>query len=316
MPITGLTRLSNGWESDVYAFDAPQWRAGGHVLRLYFGEVATSKALGEYGALDLLASAGYPVPLVELVEPAQESLGRAFLIMQRIEGTPLGNLWRDPDSAVRERAMMTFCQLLVALHTLPWEHLPRGKAVQALTIAEQFALWSSVTEHYPSETLNRALQWLVAASKTITPQPLGLVHWDFHHENILVDATGKAWVIDWTQLQATDVRFDLAWTLVLLASEREPATAEAVRTGYLGLRGWDEAAVEEEMNFFEAAACAKRMVSVLLSMRYGADSLGMRPGAEAIMANHLSRIAWVYQRWLALTATPLHDMEELLAAYL
>jgi hypothetical protein len=158
---------------------------------------------------------------------------------------------------------------------------------------------------------------------------LGLVHWDFHHENILVEAAdrkkdskkdsnkeGKAWVIDWTQLQATDVRFDLAWTLVLLASERDPETAEAVRGGYLALRGGDEAVIRAEMNFFLAAACAKRLLSVLVSMRHGADSLGMRPGAEAIMSSRLSRIALVYKQWLSLTATPLADMEELLAEHL
>jgi hypothetical protein len=70
------------------------------------------------------------------------------------------------------------------------------------------------------------------------------------------------------------------------------------------------------MRFFEAAACLKRLVSVLVSMRHGADALGMRPGAETIMSSRLSRIARVYQQWLSLTATPLSDMEELLAEHL
>src|SRR5829696_1190689 len=81
--VTGLTRISDGWESDVYAFDAPQWREGGHVLRLYFGADAGQKALQEYRALELLARAGYPVPQVDLVEVEQQALGRSFLIMER-----------------------------------------------------------------------------------------------------------------------------------------------------------------------------------------------------------------------------------------
>jgi hypothetical protein len=123
-------------------------------------------------------------------------------------------------------------------------------------------------------------------------------------------------VIDWTQFQATDIRFDLGWTLVLLASERDLETSEAVRAGYLARRGWDVAAVQPELNFFEAAACAKRLLSVMISLGAGADTLGMRPGAEAIMSSRFAHIAIVYKRWLALTATPLPDVEEMLVGHL
>jgi hypothetical protein len=70
------------------------------------------------------------------------------------------------------------------------------------------------------------------------------------------------------------------------------------------------------MEFFEAAACLKRLISVLISLQQGPDSLGMRPGAEAIMSGRLARFAVLYKHWLSLTATPLSDFEELLAAHL
>jgi Ser/Thr protein kinase RdoA (MazF antagonist) len=146
--------------------------------------------------------------------------------------------------------------------------------------------------------------------------PLGVVHWDFHHENILLDEDDRAWVIDWTQFQATDPRFDFAWTLVLLASERSAEMANAVRTGYLAERGWDEATVATDLHFFEAAACAKRLLAVLISLNSGADSLGMRPGAETIMASRLSRFVVVYSRWIDITSVPLPEVETLLAEHL
>ena len=65
-----------------------------------------------------------------------------------------------------------------------------------------------------------------------------------------------------------------------------------------------------------AAGCAKRLLSVLISIQRGADALGMRPGAEAIMSRQLPRIAVVYRLWLAITALPLPDVEELLAEHL
>jgi aminoglycoside phosphotransferase (APT) family kinase protein len=314
--ITTLTRISDGWESDVFALDAPEWKPHSHILRLYFGADAGPKASHEYRSLDLLARAGYPVPQVDLVEPSTGAVGRSFLIMQRIAGTSLGKRLREIDAAAQEREITRFCALFAKLHTLDWQHLSGAEYVPTVTIAQQLAFWNSLGAQNPSHSLTRAIAWLQEASATVTPLPLGLVHWDFHHENILIDAADKAWVIDWTQFQATDTRFDFAWTLVLLASERDEEMAQAVRRGYLAQRGWDEEMVASEMRFFEAAASAKRLLSVLISMSSGADALGMRPGAEAIMSSRLPRFATVYKQWLAITATPLPEVESMLADYL
>lgn len=314
--VRNLVRLSEGWETDVYGFDALGWRGGRRVLRLFFGEGAGSTALHEYASMELLARAGYPVPAVELVEADNAALGRAFIIMEQVDGAPLTKRLRESEPAVREQSLDQFCQLLAALHGLEWAHLPGAASVPTFTIAQQFALWSSYQHRYPLRTIGEATEWLGAASAQVTPQPFGLVHWDFHPENVLVDTDDQLWVIDWTQFQATDVRFDLAWTLVLLASQQSAESAEAVRVRYATLRGWDQRKSQDEMQFFEAAACAKRLVSVLVSIRYGADALGMRPGAETIMTSQLPRIEAVYRRWLALTGMPLIEMEELLAAHL
>ena len=58
------------------------------------------------------------------------------------------------------------------------------------------------------------------------------------------------------------------------------------------------------------------LLSVMISLGAGADMLGMRPGAEAIMSSRFSRFAIVYKRWLALTATPLPEVEEMLVGHL
>lgn len=314
--ITAIQRMSEGWESDVYAFDAPAWRSGTRILRLYFGANAGATSRHEYSALMVLNRAGYPVPRVEWVEPDTEALGRAFLLMERIEGGSMGQRWRDPDPAVREREIVRFCELFARLHTLAWQHLPGAAAVPSYSVQEQLRYWASIGQSLDSETLDVALSWLEEESGTVRDEPLGLVHWDFHHDNILIDRSDQPWVIDWTQFQATDIRFDLAWTLTLLASERDAETADAVRRGYYAARGWDGDAANKEMRFFEAAAAMKRLASVIISLKRGADALGMRPGAEAMMSSRLPRIAIVYRRWLELTALPLAEVEEMLAGHL
>lgn len=314
--VAGLTRMSTGWESDVYAFTAPEFAAGGRVLRLYFGSHAGATAQHEFRALDLLKRAGYSVPQVDLVEPSLLPLGRSFLIMEQVQqATALGDGWR---AGIREaRAATTrFCELAVTLHTLPWAHLPGAEHVPSKSIEQQLDEWRGYAARFSIEAFARGMAWLQATSRRVQPQPLGLVHWDFHPANILVDGDDRAWVIDWTQFMATDVRFDLAWTLLLLASEWDEATSQEVRAAYFARRGWDAEAVQGELNFFEAAACLKRLASVLISLGTGADSLGMRPGAETIMLSRMARFAVVYRRWLALTQTPLADVETMLAGHL
>jgi len=314
--VSGIMRLSTGWESDVFAFDAPAWRPGGRVLRLYFGKNAGPTALHEFRALDFLKRATYPVPQVDLAEESPQPLGRSFLIMQRIQGVWLGQMWRDPDPLVGQREIERFCKLMADLHMLEWRGVVGAQDVPTFTIGQQLGVWEGYAAQFSLDAFRRALDWLHKASDSVTAQPLGLVHWDFHHENVLVDAQNRPWVIDWTQFQATDIRFDLAWTLILLASERDAATSEAVRNEYFRQRGWLESEVAGDLQFFEAGACAKRLLSVLISLGSGADAIGMRPGAEAIMSSRLSRFAIVYRRWLVLTATPLPEIEELLAGHL
>lgn len=319
--VSGMKSISDGWESDVFAFDipasdAPGWQSGPRVLRMYYGASSGSSARQEFRALDLLARAGYPVPRVDFAEPSVDVLGRSFLVMERIDGVSMGRRWRDSDPAVFEREVQRFCALFAQLHTLEWQNLAGAEDVPRFTIVKQFDFWRTLGQMHSVDAIFRALEWFYVAMREVTPQPLSLVHWDFHHENILVDRSDRPWVIDWTQFQATDTRFDFAWTLVLLASERDAATSQAVRVGYAAARGWDLAEIEGELNFFEAAACAKRLVSVLISLRNGADSLGMRPGAEAIISGRLSRIAIVYRRWLQITQTPLPDVEIMLAEHL
>jgi aminoglycoside phosphotransferase (APT) family kinase protein len=319
LEVADLTRMSNGWESDVYAFDAPALVQGsdhGFVLRLYFGANAGPTATNEYLALELLAQAGYPVPRVYLVEPSLAPLGRAFLIMARVEGRPLGQRWREATEARFPYEIDDFCALLVRLHTLKWQHLANAARLPRVAIAEQLGIWKRIGAQFPSTAFTAGMAWLDRASIEITAPQWGLVHWDFHPDNVLLDREEQPWVIDWTQFQMTDVRFDLAWTLTVLASERNGHAAQLIRTTYLAQRGWCGTAMEAELPFFEAAACAKRLFSMFFSLMGGADAVGMRPGAEATMNRQLARFAVVYKRWLAITATPLTEIESLLAEHL
>ena len=50
----------------------------------------------------------------------------------------------------------------------------------------------------------------------------------------------------------------------------------------------------EQLGFFEVYACLKRLYSVVASLTYGPETLGMRPAAEAIMRQQLGASKRVY----------------------
>src|SRR6266516_1569650 len=73
LQVTDLTRITAGWESEMYAFDveygpAEDRQCEALVLRLYPGDYAPAKAAHEFHSLRQLHQAGYPVPYVHLLE--------------------------------------------------------------------------------------------------------------------------------------------------------------------------------------------------------------------------------------------------------
>ncbi|HXF61736.1 MAG TPA: phosphotransferase family protein [Caldilineaceae bacterium] len=309
--VSELTVLSNGWESDVYGF---RLQAGAQeqrcVLRCYFGREAAQTARREAAALRVLAGAGYPVPEVYRVEPEGATVGRPFLVMSYAPGELLWRRMLGPDAA--PDYLGDFCALLARLHTLPISPDEVDSAlIPRRTAAEQIEFLMGYTERFAVPGFAQAAAWLRANVQQVRPVALTPVHWDFHPANVLVADERRYCVIDWTQFELTDPRYDLAWTLLLIGTQANWTAAAAVRQGYEALNG-----PVEDLVFFEAAASAKRLFAVLVSLMQGAETLGMRPGAEQIMAGQLGPIAHVYQHWLALTSVPLAAAEERLAAYL
>jgi aminoglycoside phosphotransferase (APT) family kinase protein len=307
--VSELTRLSDGWESDVYGFLLSGVEPARElVLRCYFGSGASRTAAREFAGLRLLRDAGYPVPEVFGVEPDGATLGRPFMVMAKAPG----RLLRSRMDGER-RYLDDFCALLVQLHRLEWApEKVDPSLIPSRTIAAQLAHLSSYLERSQLPGFVQALAWLNARVVDVLPVRLALLHWDFHPANILVDENYHYMVIDWTQIEISDPRFDLAWTLLLTGSHASWELAALIQQGYEALSGGPV----RDLDFFEAAACAKRLFAVLTSLSQGAEAMGMRPGAEQIMAGQLGRIAEVYRRWLALTAVPLAEAERCLAAHL
>jgi len=333
--ISDLTAISSGWESDVYSFAVEYGPAGERrredlILRIYPGDDAYDKSRHEFHAMSQLHKAGYPVPQVLVLERENSPFGKPFVIMERIKGRVLWPLLFGSTRRKRRELLTLFCKLFVQLHALEWRpfdrvYSERSRTAQDKPFAHDVARYDtgdpyifvnrwletyhSYLARFPSPGFLPVMEWLEARrdqTPCLQPSP---VHLDYHPENVLLRDDGSAVVIDWTQLEISDSRFDLAWTLVLVSSLEGAEWRQRILQEYERLVG----ARVEQIAYFEVAACAKRLGSVVLSLAYGPEKFGMRPDAAAMMRQQMGALKRVYDLLLERTGIRVAEVEELLA---
>jgi Ser/Thr protein kinase RdoA (MazF antagonist) len=154
------------------------------------------------------------------------------------------------------------------------------------------------------------MDWLIARRDTVPCLRPSPIHWDFHPGNILLGDDGSAKVIDWTQLAISDARFDLAWTLLLIGAYEGSRWREPILREYERLAG----AKVEGLEYFDVYACLKRLFSIIISVKEGAEKLGMRPGAEATMKQQAGAIRRTRDLLLERSGIIVPEVEELLVS--
>ncbi len=315
--ISGLSNISSGWESDVYVFqlevgsrtDRRQQR---QVLRIYPGENGDQKAKDEFRVLAGLYQMGYPVPEVYRLETDHAWFGRPFITMEMIEGSTLWPLLFHGPAERQPEMLALYCRLMLQLHRLDWTpynpdeakkigdpyHYARQELERGAGVAQNFGM----TEFQP------LMEWLNSRLVDVPCEHASVVHWDFHPQNILIKPDGSPKVIDWTSATISDARFDLAWSLLLIEAYEGEAWRDRVQAEYERQAG----GALIGMDFFMAYACARRLFSVIVSIKAGAGALGMRPGAEQIMKAQREPLKKVAARLQAVTGINLVDIDQLM----
>jgi aminoglycoside phosphotransferase (APT) family kinase protein len=307
--------ISAGWESDVYvvALDAGAEREE-LVLRLYCGDHSDYKAGLEFQAMRRLYQAGYPVPRVFRLERDASPFGRPFMLMERIHGDMLWRTMFRAEPERRDALLAAFCGLLARLHALdarPFDGGAGGTADEGpgrVTVESMLSWTRGMLAPYADLGFGSGMEWLDERRHTLPPAELAPVHWDFHPANVLRREDDSMIVIDWTQFMVTDPRFDLAWTLLLVGSQEGPQWREPMLREYERQGGGPV----DDLDFFDAYACLKRLASVTISLSAGPEKLGMRPEAVEAMRRQLGPMGRVYEMWLNRTGVPMSGVEAML----
>jgi len=149
----------------------------------------------------------------------------------------------ESPAKVDAKAISKLAAVLAAIHRIPVEELG-GVELPKHELGDYF--FPGIDSH---PDLSRALRDLVGR---IPESEDRIIHGDFHLQNI-VERDGRFTIIDWTNGQSGDCRYDVGWALVLLRIYASERLATAFRIAYLR----ENPIAEEELRQFEAIACLR-----------------------------------------------------------
>lgn len=309
---------TSGWESEIYAYtlttgEPNQRHTVKRVLRLLTGG-HMADAEREYHFLTLLNKAGYSVPQVYALGHETDGLGYPFILMECIQGDSFTehfnqSLTGDPGP------LRQFIALFRRLHTLDWRPFvdDPGEYEQPGDPLYYFDRLLAEYDRHLSQAdisdFDPVMEWLKAQRMRVSCPAGSIVHFDFHYNNIMEDAAGRLVVIDWTSAQISDFRIDLAWTLTLILGYRGPQGHAAILEGYQQVYGQPV----PSLDVFEVAAILRRIGTVMISLRLGAEALGMRPEAVQAMRRDAVPLTRIYERLCHLSGLELPGIKALLS---
>lgn len=289
--IKDIQSLAKGWQTELFAFKL--YREGNDeesiehlILRMYPGKKMASKTKHEFEVLQTLFESGYPVPKTYILELNQKVLGHPFIIMERILGKDMGEIFlraleENDHKVLSEEILPLFASLFVQLHELNWKILANKTKYTEEENPFFFIdkslnkLEKQIVNHKIIELLP-LLKWLKENRNKASLEKIAIVHSDFHPHNIILDASGKGFVIDWPGAHIGDYREDLGWTLMLM----EAYTSREVKEMFLKFYEQLSGKLPAEINYFIILSICYRLFEVTLTIKFGSEVMGLREEAK------------------------------------
>jgi aminoglycoside phosphotransferase (APT) family kinase protein len=208
-----------------------------------------SRFAGEARAYDRLKATGIPVPEIVALDTSHRFIPHDYMIMTKVSGRPVIDCWPALNAVERQRVAYEAGEYLARLHQVQFPQY--GKMYDLPAVG--FDTWPEVVEDFYRNYRNLGIekgalspelvahmdammQNMAPALAAVTEK--GLIHGDYHFENILQDAGQVTGILDfeWSKVGdgSWDFKVDTQW-------EREcPGSRDVVYAGYQAVRPLDE----------------------------------------------------------------------------
>ncbi|MGB2694258.1 MAG: phosphotransferase [Dehalococcoidia bacterium] len=217
-------KITGGFDTQIFGFrlaGAPEELSGPLVVRVFRKSTDPEHALWERAVHTGIVELGFPAPSVFLAEARAEMLGSAFVVMERLPGRIMLDMFFRP-SRLFFRLSRILAELHLRLHaldttafstTLDREGFP---AAQLSVERWNRQVLGEVLDQLPLDGLRPGLDWL-SEHRPPDPARLSICHGDFHPLNILIDRGEVSGVIDWDSVRIADPAYDIGATRALFA---------------------------------------------------------------------------------------------------
>ncbi|CAM2907236.1 aminoglycoside phosphotransferase family protein [Paenibacillus sediminis] len=223
-----ITPLDSGLEGDVFSISTPVSK---FVLKVWNRDAKPDISI-QYKLLEGLYNQGIAVskPLGWGVDENNNQV-----LLTSFDGTPIHK--------VNKLKLTQIANILTEIHNFQSDTLS-GIIIPKYEFVNYF--FPGIDEQLDIKEL---LIQLISSSRM---EQNCLIHGDYNLGNIL-ESDGKITIIDWTNIQLGDPRYDIAWSIILIwiyVSERYSSTYRSV---FLAKNNY----TEDELEQFEAIACLR-----------------------------------------------------------
>ncbi|MHA1481047.1 MAG: phosphotransferase family protein [Candidatus Thorarchaeota archaeon] len=216
-------QIFGGADTTIYGFDLiSDSKSIPLILRIYRPNYSAS-AKWEYKIMQNLHAEGIQVPKPYLFNEESSTTGRAYFIMERIDGPLLSDELNASRSTPRfDQLLELFVGNLVAIHSVDWT---KGFTfVDRYDIAEnphlffthELASPKRIIKDHGVDDLIPVIDWM-ETNQLDLGDPC-LLHADYHAMNNLVRNSDEIITIDWANAKLGDCRYDLGFAVMALDS--------------------------------------------------------------------------------------------------
>ena len=223
----GPVRVTGGFDTLIYGFrlaSAPDEFAQPLILRVFRKDdpwvtlSSAERVRFETAVQNTMADFGYPAPRVLHSCDSHQHLGNAFLIMERIPGRIMLELFFRP-SPLFFRLPGVLAETHARLHALVPQPLLRaveeaGVPARVLAVEDRQEKVQALIEAAKLDGLEPGLRWL-RGNRPPEPEHPVICHGDFHPLNILMEKGAVTGVIDWPGVRIADPAYDVGASIAI-----------------------------------------------------------------------------------------------------